>query len=114
MLLTIGSSGASANDEIRFWEKEVARLVNVANSSKPILLSGDEAWFGEADGDGYTNLHKVALQLQDALDICIHDNELLLLEHMPSQSKLQQCAEQTVERLRSRNCPRAVPASFAA
>lgn len=79
-------SDASIVDEENFWTKEVARLVQVANDPNAILLSGDEAWFGEADGDGYTNLHKVALQLQDALDICIHDNELLMLEHMPSQT----------------------------
>ncbi|KAJ4299339.1 hypothetical protein N0V90_004584 [Kalmusia sp. IMI 367209] len=76
----------STEGEIRFWEKEVTRLVKAANSPNTVLLNGEESWFSEADGDGYTNLHKVALQLQDALDICIHDNELLLLEHMPSQT----------------------------
>ena len=34
-------------------------------------------------------LHKIAIQLQDALDICIHDNELLLIEHMPNHSDRQ-------------------------
>ncbi|KAJ4349472.1 uncharacterized protein N0V89_008087 [Didymosphaeria variabile] len=83
---TLPKLDVEMDGEMNFWKKEVARLVNVANNSNAILLSGEDAWFGEADGDGYTNLHKVALQLQDALDICIHDNELLLLEHMPSQT----------------------------
>ena len=80
------SSDISADSERRFWEKEVIRLVKVANTPGTALLNGEEEWFGEADGNGYTNLHKVAVQLQDALDICIHDNELLFLEHMPSQT----------------------------
>lgn len=71
---------------MKFWEKEVSRLVKIANNPNAVLLNGEDEWFGKANGDGYTNLHKVTLQLQDALDICIHDNELLLLEHMPSQS----------------------------
>jgi hypothetical protein len=76
----------SAEDEGCFWKKEVARLVDTANSPLPVDLSGNREWFGNADGNGYTNLHRVTLQLQDALDICIHDNELLLVEHMPTQA----------------------------
>jgi hypothetical protein len=75
----------SGVDEVQLWEKEVTRLVKVANSSIAIHLQGQEDWFGSADREGYNKLHKIAVQLQDALDICIHDNELLFIEHMPSQ-----------------------------
>lgn len=73
-------------EEIDLWNKEVARLVKIANSPKPIRLHGERDWFGEADRDGYIRLHKIAIQMQDALDVCIHDDELLLFEHMPSQN----------------------------
>jgi hypothetical protein len=78
--------GPSEQDEINLWKKEVARLVQVANSHEAIHLQGHEDWFGKADRSGYTKLHKIGVQLQDALDICIHDNELVFTEHMPSQA----------------------------
>ena len=78
--------GVSSAEESQLWEKEVARLVRVANSPDAVHLGGEEDWFGKADRNGYTNLHKIATQLQDALDICIHDNEMLLIEHMPTQA----------------------------
>jgi hypothetical protein len=81
--------GPTAVEETGFWEKEVERLVKIANSPGSLRLHGDEDWFGKADRHGYTRLHKIAIQLQDALDICIHDNELLLIENMPEQADRQ-------------------------
>lgn len=81
--------GTTAEDETGLWEKEVARLVKIANSPAALHLHGEEDWFGKADRDGYTRLHKIAIQLQDALDICNHDNELLLIEHMSEQADRQ-------------------------
>jgi hypothetical protein len=76
-------------DEGGLWEREVARLVKIANSSEALHLYRDEDWFRKADRDSYTRLHKIATQLQDALNIYNHDNELLLIEHMPEQADRQ-------------------------
>ncbi|KAH9884177.1 hypothetical protein F4778DRAFT_774767 [Xylariomycetidae sp. FL2044] len=78
--------GKSEGGEKYLWRQEVVRLVEAANSSAPISIYTQKGWFGKADRVGYTRLHKLAIQLQDALDICIHDNELVLLEHMPTQA----------------------------
>jgi hypothetical protein len=53
--------GPIAVEETRFWEKEVERLVKIANSLELLHLHGDEDWFGKADRDGYTRLHKIAI-----------------------------------------------------
>lgn len=38
---------------------------------------------GPADSDGYNRLHVMAVALKHALSVCVHDNELVLLEHQP-------------------------------
>lgn len=70
-------------EELELWQLEVRRLTDMAKSEKPPYLEGDREWFGKADSDGYNGLHRLALQVQYALDIIIHDNELVLLEHHP-------------------------------
>ena len=75
--------GKTENKELLLWRSEVQRLVRSSNSRHPPCLQ-DLEWFGKADRDGHTRLHKLAIQLRDALDMCVHDNELILIEHMPS------------------------------
>ncbi|KAH0556907.1 hypothetical protein GP486_005307 [Trichoglossum hirsutum] len=69
--------------EYEYWQKEVYRLVKIANSTEPLRLECREEWFGDADREGYTNLHKLSVQLQHALDVCEHDNELIAIEFSP-------------------------------
>ncbi|MBE3041322.1 hypothetical protein IMZ48_01800, partial [Candidatus Bathyarchaeota archaeon] len=70
-------------EELELWQLEVRRLAEMAKSEDPPSLEGDPEWFGRADSDGYNNLHRLALQVQYAMDVVIHDNELVLLEHHP-------------------------------
>ncbi|KAH8900763.1 hypothetical protein GQ53DRAFT_632176, partial [Thozetella sp. PMI_491] len=80
------SYGPSPDEELQLWGREVERLVRISNSPDALQLDGHEDLFGNANLDGYNRLHKIAIQLQDALDVCIHDNEVLFMQHMPSQA----------------------------
>lgn len=54
--------------------------MNVANSTEPLELEGEDEWFGEANLVGYLKLDKLAIQLSYATSICTLDSELILLE----------------------------------
>ncbi|KAK4449795.1 hypothetical protein QBC34DRAFT_403998 [Podospora aff. communis PSN243] len=69
--------------EMRLWNFEVGRLVAAVKSERPVLLEGPPEWYGPADSDGYNRMHIMATTMRYALDVCVHDNELLLLEHQP-------------------------------
>ncbi|KAL2693468.1 hypothetical protein Neosp_000028 [[Neocosmospora] mangrovei] len=75
--------GIREDEELELWELEVRRLAAVAKSEETPTLEGNAEWFGNADAAGYNRLHRLALQVQYALDICIHDNELVLLQYHP-------------------------------
>ncbi|KAF5968668.1 hypothetical protein FCOIX_11276 [Fusarium coicis] len=75
--------GITEDKERDLWEFEVHRLKDAASSVEPPLLEGDPVWFGQADTSGYNCLHRLAMQVSYAVDICIHDNELVMLEHEP-------------------------------
>ncbi|KAL8296854.1 hypothetical protein RB597_006125 [Gaeumannomyces tritici] len=70
-------------EQLELWAFETRRLVDIVNLGQPIELEGLEAWFGEADGDGYRRLNKLAQQLVFATEISYMDNELILLEYYP-------------------------------
>ena len=69
--------------EMRLWRFEVGRLVAAVKSERPVLLEGPSEWYGLADSDGYNRMHIMATTMKYALDVCVHDNELVLLEHQP-------------------------------
>ncbi|KAH8665631.1 hypothetical protein BGZ61DRAFT_593014 [Ilyonectria robusta] len=71
------------DQEMDLWKLEVDRLVTAVKSETPPSLEGDPEWYGGADSDGYNRLHVMAASLKHALSVCIHDNELVLLEHQP-------------------------------
>ncbi|RTE84434.1 hypothetical protein BHE90_001013 [Fusarium euwallaceae] len=75
--------GIREEEELELWGLEVHRLAAVAKSEEPPTLEGNAEWFGDADAAGYNRLHRLALQIQYAIDICIHDNELVLLQYHP-------------------------------
>lgn len=75
--------GIREGEELELRGLEVRRLAAVAKSEEPPALEGDAEWFGDADATGYNRLHRLALQIQYALEICIHDNELVLLQYHP-------------------------------
>ncbi|KAL3468087.1 hypothetical protein BJX64DRAFT_84605 [Aspergillus heterothallicus] len=75
--------GIPEGKEYAAWTKEVERLARAADSQKPLLFEGRGSPWGPADKNGYANLHKLALQLQAALDICSLDTEVTLLESAP-------------------------------
>lgn len=68
-------------DEMDLWKFEVGRLVTAVKSQTPPSLEGPPEWYGLADSDGYNRLHVMATTIKYALDVCMHDNELVLLEH---------------------------------
>jgi len=74
----------SEEQEMNLWKLEVRRLVAAVKSEAPVLLEGPEEWYGSADSEGYNRLHVLATAMKHALDICVHDNELVMLEHRPS------------------------------
>jgi len=63
---------------------EIRRLVDIVNSGKPMQLEGNADWYGKADEEGYLMLDKLARQMSLALDICLHDFSLIMIEHDPS------------------------------
>ncbi|PNP82197.1 hypothetical protein FNYG_04386 [Fusarium nygamai] len=75
--------GITQDKERELWVFEVHRLNDAASSVKPPSLEGDPVWFGQADTSGYNCLHRLAMQVSYSVDICIHDNELVMLEHEP-------------------------------
>ncbi|PGH11583.1 hypothetical protein AJ80_07053 [Polytolypa hystricis UAMH7299] len=75
--------GVPEAKELEIWDKEVERLVRAVESESPPRLNARQDQWGAADREGYTKLHKLALQLNNALDICTLDNELILLESAP-------------------------------
>lgn len=70
-------------EELELWKLEVRRLANSARSNILPTLEGDVEWFGKSDSEGYNRLNRLARQMLYGIDICVHDNELLLLEHHP-------------------------------
>ncbi|KAM0418889.1 hypothetical protein ACHAPT_012154 [Fusarium lateritium] len=76
--------GIREEEELELWGLEVRRLAAVAKSEEPPALEGDAEWFGDADAGGYNRLHRLALQMQYAIDISVHDNELVLLQYHPN------------------------------
>lgn len=67
--------------EMDLWKFEVSRLATAVKSPNPPSLEGPAEWYGSADSDGYNRLHVMAATIKYALDVCTHDNELVLLEH---------------------------------
>ncbi|KAK6216417.1 hypothetical protein LQW54_003621 [Pestalotiopsis sp. IQ-011] len=77
--------GIGEEDEDKLWVEEVERLSREARSQSPPLLAGEICWSSQDLRDGYSRLHILAQQLNYALEICTHDNELLLMDHYPSE-----------------------------
>jgi len=90
--------GITAADELKLWELEVDRLVEVANGTRQNTLEDEGNRFGNADRNGYSKLQKLTLQLRYCLDIFIHDNELILIELEPrlANFKLYQVSHNTL------------------
>jgi len=80
----LSACNVSSEKEMDLWKDEVRRLVKVATSASPVHLADFDNAFGKADFEGYTRLHKLATQLNQALAVCCHDNELILIEHCPA------------------------------
>lgn len=76
------------DEEVELWKLEVHRLVTAVKSPQPPSVEGAPEWYGNADHDGYNGLHRVARAMTFSLDICIHDNGLLMLEHQPQLSNV--------------------------
>jgi hypothetical protein len=74
----------SEEQEMYLWKLEVRRLVEAVELEGPVLLEGPEEWYGSAGSEGYNRLHVLATAMKHALDICVHDNELVMLEHRPT------------------------------
>ncbi|KAL6699994.1 hypothetical protein J3F84DRAFT_404920 [Trichoderma pleuroticola] len=70
-------------EEHKLWKLEVERLAHSARSNVLPTLEGNLEWFGETDSEGYNRLNRLARQILYGIDICEHDNELLLLESYP-------------------------------
>lgn len=81
--------GVTEAREQELWKKEVHRLVKVANSTEPARFEAEDEWLGDASEEGYTRLHKLSVQLQLALYVCVHDNELILMESEPDVANYQ-------------------------
>lgn len=79
--------GVSEETELELFSLEIRRLVDAVNSGAPIQLEHDPDWFGLADRDGYGRLDKLAWQLRQAISICFHDLELMMLEYYPVYSR---------------------------
>ncbi|KLU90667.1 hypothetical protein MAPG_10519 [Magnaporthiopsis poae ATCC 64411] len=84
----VGQYQVTDAEQLELWAFETRRLVDIVNLGEPLELEGLEGWFGEADGDGYRRLNKLARQLIYATDICYLDNELIFLEYCPELSRL--------------------------
>ncbi|KAH7304436.1 hypothetical protein B0I35DRAFT_445223 [Stachybotrys elegans] len=78
----------SEAEQFDLWCFEVKRLIDTIKSKQPIDLEGPDEWFGQADEEAYLNLHKLATQLIYAINICVTDNELLLVEFEPMAANL--------------------------
>ncbi|KAH8747579.1 hypothetical protein F5882DRAFT_491181 [Hyaloscypha sp. PMI_1271] len=75
--------GVRADQELGLWKSEVRRLASVVRSPEPPILKASPEWFGRADSEGYNRLHIIGLAVCFALDVCLHDNELVMLEFQP-------------------------------
>ncbi|KAK4102047.1 hypothetical protein N658DRAFT_470579 [Parathielavia hyrcaniae] len=73
----------SEEQEMDLWKFEVDRLATAVMSPTPPSVEGAPEWYGPADSTGYNRLHVISTTLKYALDICVHDNELVLVEHQP-------------------------------
>ncbi|KAI1745487.1 hypothetical protein F4680DRAFT_402359 [Xylaria scruposa] len=69
------------DQEIQLWTLEVRRLVAVVKSQTPPSLEGPLEWYGKTDHDGYNRLSTLAHAILYSADVCVHDNELIMLEH---------------------------------
>lgn len=75
--------GISECEEMNLWQLEVERLTKAAKDDGPPELAGHPDWYGKPDPLGYNCLHQLASQLFYATQVCVHNNELIIIEHQP-------------------------------
>ncbi|EEP79627.1 predicted protein [Uncinocarpus reesii 1704] len=80
--------GISEDDELKLWEEEVRRLLDAADMDNPLTLNNGayrniDALLGSVDQDGYSKLDRLSMQIVQALSVCVHDSQLLLIEFCP-------------------------------